>query len=42
MATPPLEPQAPGRIEEKNGWWLDGIEWKSGTFKEHSYDLIFK
>ena len=28
VATPPLEPQAPGRIEEKNGCWLDGIEWK--------------
>ena len=26
VATPPLEPQAPGRIEEKNGCWLDGIE----------------
>ena len=41
MATPPLEPQAPGRIEEKNGCWLDEIEWKSGTCKVHLYDLIF-
>ena len=26
-STPPVEPQAPAQIEEKNGFWLDEIQW---------------
>ena len=27
LTTPPVEPQAPAQIEEKNGCWLDDIQW---------------
>ena len=27
VTTPPVDPQAPAQIEEKNGCWLDEIQW---------------
>ena len=28
-----MEPQAPAQIEDKNGCWLDKIQWDTGTVK---------